>query len=122
SKGSSLYIRPFLVATDEFIGVKPAEEFTFMIITSPAGPYYAQPVNIFVQSEYVRAFPGGIGYTKAAGNYGACMYPTLKIREAGYDQNLWMDGIERKYVQEIGTMNVFFVIGEKIITPNTNDT
>lgn len=121
-EGTSLYIRPFMVATDEFIGVKPAENFSFIIITSPAGPYYAKPVNIFVQSEYVRAFPGGIGFTKAAGNYGACMYPTMHIREKGYDQNLWMDGIERKYVQEIGTMNVFFVIGDKVITPNTNDT
>lgn len=121
-EGTSLYIRPFMVATDEFIGVKPAEKFSFMIITSPAGPYYAKPVNIFVQDEYVRAFPGGTGFTKAAGNYGAVMYPTMKIREAGYDQNLWMDGMERKYVQEIGTMNVFFVIGDKVITPDTNDT
>lgn len=121
-EGTALYIRPFMVATDEFIGVKPAEKFSFMIITSPAGPYYAKPVNIFVQSEYVRAFPGGIGFTKAAGNYGAVMYPTALIREQGFDQNLWMDGMERKYVQEIGTMNFFVVIGDKILTPNTNDT
>lgn len=121
-EGTSLYIRPFLFATDEFIGVKPAEKFTFMIITSPAGPYYAKPVNIFVQDQYVRAFPGGIGFTKAAGNYGASMYPTMKIREMGYDQILWTDGYEHKYVQEIGTMNVFFVIGDKAITPNTGET
>ncbi|HTN44740.1 MAG TPA: branched-chain amino acid aminotransferase [Flavipsychrobacter sp.] len=121
-EGTSLYIRPFMIATDEFIGVKPAEKFSFIIITSPAGPYYAKPVSIFVQDDYVRAFPGGIGFTKAAGNYGACMYPTMKIREKGYDQNLWMDGIERKYVQEIGTMNFFVVIGDKILTPNTGDT
>lgn len=122
AEGTSLYIRPFLFATDEFIGVKPAEKFTFMIITSPAGPYYAKPVNIFVQDQYVRAFPGGIGFTKAAGNYGASMYPTMKIREMGYDQILWTDGYEHKYVQEIGTMNVFFVIGDKAITPNTGET
>lgn len=121
-EGTSLYIRPFMIATDEFIGVKPAEKFSFIIITSPAGPYYAKPVSIFVQDDFVRAFPGGIGFTKAAGNYGACMYPTMKIREKGYDQNLWMDGIERKYVQEIGTMNFFVVIGDKILTPNTSDT
>ncbi len=120
--GTSLYIRPFMMATDEFIGVKPAEKFTFMIITSPAGPYYAKPVKIFVQDDYVRAFPGGIGFTKAAGNYGASMYPTMKIKEMGYDQILWTDGFEHKYVQEIGTMNVFFVIDGKAITPNTSDT
>jgi branched-chain amino acid aminotransferase len=122
AEGTSLYIRPFMVATDEFIGVKPAERFTFMIITSPAGPYYAKPVSIFVQDEYVRAFPGGIGFTKAAGNYGASMYPTMKIKEMGYDQILWTDGFEHKYVQEIGTMNVFFVIGNKAITPDLKDT
>jgi branched-chain amino acid aminotransferase len=116
--GTSLYIRPFMIATDEFIGVKPAEKFTFLIITSPAGPYYAKPVSIFVQDQYVRAFPGGIGFTKAAGNYGASMYPTMKIREMGYDQILWTDGFEHKYVQEIGTMNVFFIIGNTAVTPD----
>lgn len=121
-EGTSLYIRPFMIATDEFIGVKPAEKFTFMIITSPAGPYYAKPVSIYIQNRYVRAFPGGIGFTKAAGNYGASMYPTMKIREMGYDQILWTDGFEHKYVQEIGTMNVFFVIGDKVVTPELGET
>ncbi len=117
---TALYIRPFMVATDEFIGVKPAEKFMFMIITSPAGPYYNKPVSIFVQDQYVRAFPGGIGFTKAAGNYGMSMYPTMQIRKMGYDQILWTDGFEHKYVQEIGTMNVFFIIGDKAITPDIN--
>ncbi len=117
---TSLYIRPFMFAVDEFIGVRPAEKFMFIIITSPAGPYYNKPVSIFVQDQYVRAFPGGIGYTKAAGNYGMSMYPTMKIKEKGYDQILWTDGFEHKYVQEIGTMNVFFVIGDKVITPDIN--
>lgn len=121
-EGTSLYLRPFMIATDEFIGVKPAEKFTFLIITSPAGPYYAKPVSIYVQDEYVRAFPGGIGFTKAAGNYGASMYPTAQIRKMGYDQILWTDGFEHKYVQEIGTMNVFFVIGDKVITPELSET
>lgn len=121
-EGTSLYLRPFMLATDEFIGVKPAEKFTFLIITSPAGPYYAKPVSIYVQDEYVRAFPGGIGFTKAAGNYGASMYPTAQIRKMGYDQILWTDGFEHKYVQEIGTMNVFFVIGDKVITPELSET
>lgn len=119
---TSLYIRPFLVAVDEFIGVKPAEKFNFYIITSPAGPYYAKPVSIYVQDKYVRAFPGGIGYTKAAGNYGATMLPTMEIRKKGYDQILWTDGMTHKYVQEIGTMNVFFVIGDTVVTPEISET
>jgi branched-chain amino acid aminotransferase len=120
--GTSLYIRPFMIATDEFIGVKPAEKFTFLIITSPAGPYYSKPVSIFIQDKFVRAFPGGVGFTKAAGNYGASMHPTQKIRQMGYDQILWTDGYEHKYVQEIGTMNVFFVIGDTVITPEISET
>lgn len=120
---TSLYIRPFMMAIDEFIGVRPAEKFMFVIITSPAGPYYNKPVSIYVQDQYVRAFPGGIGFTKAAGNYGMSMYPTMKIKEMGYDQILWTDGFEHKYVQEIGTMNVFFVVGDKVLTPDiTHDT
>ena len=115
---TSLYIRPFMLAIDEFIGVRPAEKFMFIIITSPAGPYYNKPVNIYVQDQYVRAFPGGIGFTKAAGNYGMSMYPTMQIKKMGYDQILWTDGFEHKYVQEIGTMNVFFVIGDTVITPD----
>ena len=123
SEDTSLYIRPFMLAIDEFIGVRPAEKFLFMIITSPAGPYYNHPVSIYVQDEYVRAFPGGIGFTKAAGNYGMSMFPTQEIKKMGYDQILWTDGFEHKYVQEIGTMNVFFVIGDKVVTPDiTHDT
>jgi branched-chain amino acid aminotransferase len=118
--GSSLYIRPFMIATDEFVGVRPATKFTFLIITSPAAAYYSKPVSIFVHDEYVRAFPGGIGFTKAAGNYGASMYPDQQIKKMGYDQILWTDGFEHKYVQEIGTMNVFFVIDGKVITPDLN--
>lgn len=116
--GSSLYIRPFMFATDEFIGVRPPTKFRFMIITSPAGAYYNKPVRIYVQDKYVRAFPGGVGYAKASGNYAAAMYPTVEIQSKGYDQNLWLDGIEKKYVQEIGTMNVFFVINNTVITPD----
>ena len=116
--GTSLYLRPFMIATDEFIGVRPADEFTFMIITSPAGPYYSKPVSIYVQDEFVRAFPGGTGFAKNAGNYGACMYPTQQVRAMGYDQILWTDGFEHRYVQEIGTMNVFFKLGNTIVTPD----
>ncbi len=122
ANGTSLYIRPFMMAMDEFIGIKPTTKFRFMIISSPAGPYYAKPVSIYVDETYVRAFPGGIGYTKAAGNYGASMYPMTEVRKKGFDQILWMDGFEHKYVQEIGTMNVFFVIGDKVITPDLSET
>jgi branched-chain amino acid aminotransferase len=121
SEGCSLYIRPFMIGTDAFIGVKPAEEFKFIIITSPAGAYYAEPIKIYVHDHYTRAFPGGIGYTKAAGNYGASMFPTMEVRKLGYDQILWTDAIHHKYVQEIGTMNVFFVLNDTVITPDLSE-
>ncbi len=114
----SLYIRPFMFAADEVIGVKPSETYKFMIILSPAGPYYSTPMRIYVEEDAIRAAPGGIGFAKAAGNYAGSMYPTAKAKEKGYDQVLWMDAIERRYVQEIGTMNVFFIIGNAAITPD----
>jgi branched-chain amino acid aminotransferase len=119
--GSSLYIRPFMIATDEFIGVRPADEFKFLIITSPAGAYYAQPIKLYVHEKYTRAARGGVGEAKAAGNYGASMMPTMEVREKGYDQILWMDAVEHKYVQESGTMNAFFVLGDTVITPDLNE-
>src|SRR5690606_25340330 len=119
---TSLYIRPFMFATDEFLGVRSSLTYKFMIICSPAGPYYNKPVSIYVQNSYVRAVKGGIGFTKAAGNYGASMFPTAEVRKMGYDQILWTDAIEHKYVQEIGTMNVFFRIGDTMLTPNLSDT
>jgi branched-chain amino acid aminotransferase len=118
TESTSLYIRPFMIATDEFIGVRPAEKFMFSIITTPAGPYYAKPMSIYVQDQYVRAFPGGTGYIKAAGNYGMSMYPSHTVKNMGYDEILWTDGFEHKYVQEIGTMNVFFKIGDNVVTPD----
>lgn len=121
SEGSSLYIRPFMFGTDAFIGVKPADTFRFMIITSPAGAYYNKPTRIYVQNKFVRAFPGGIGFTKAAGNYGACMLPMLETKKLGYDQILWTDGYTHKNVQEIGTMNVFFVFGNTVVTPDLSE-
>ena len=113
----SLYIRPFMFATDEVIGVRPSENYKFMIILSPTGPYYNAPMRIYVEEKYVRAVPGGVGYAKAAGNYGAAMFATAEAKKKGYDQVLWTDAYEHKYVQEIGTMNVFFIIGNKAITP-----
>ncbi len=114
----SLYIRPFMFATDEVIGVKPADTYKFMILLSPTGPYYSAPMRIYVEEHYTRAAPGGIGFVKAAGNYGSSMLATALAKEKGYDQVLWTDPFEHKYVQEIGTMNVFFVIGDKVITPD----
>ncbi len=117
---TSLYIRPFMIAMDEFIGVRSSESYRFAIITSPAGAYYNKPVRIYVQDKYVRAAKGGIGYTKAAGNYGASMLPATEVRKMGYDQNLWTDAVENKYVQEIGTMNVFFIVDGVALTPDLN--
>ncbi len=117
---TSLYIRPFMIAMDEFIGVRSSETYRFAIITSPAGAYYNKPVRIYVQDKYVRAAKGGIGFTKAAGNYGASMLPAAEVKKLGYDQNLWTDAVENKYVQEIGTMNVFFIVDGVVLTPDLN--
>ena len=114
----SLYIRPFMFSSDEVIGVRPSETYKFIIILSPTGPYYNAPMRIYVEEQYTRAAPGGIGYAKAAGNYGASMLATAEAKRKGYDQVLWTDAFEHKYVQEIGTMNVFFIIGDKAVTPD----
>ncbi len=116
--GYSLYIRPFMISTDEFIGIRPTERFSFIIITSPAQPYYSHPVRVMTFEKYVRAFPGGVGYAKAAGNYGSSMLPLREAIKAGYDQVLWLDGFEHKYAEEIGSMNIFFMIDDVLITPS----
>lgn len=117
----SLYIRPFMFSSDEMIGVKPSDKYKFMILLSPTGPYYSSPMRIYVEEKYVRAVPGGVGYAKAAGNYGGAMYATAQAKLKGYDQVLWTDAYEHKYVQECGTMNVFFIIGNTAITPNLDE-
>ena len=114
----SLYIRPFMFSTDEAIGVKPGSKYKFMIILSPTGPYYSAPMRIYAEEKYVRAAKGGVGFAKVAGNYAASLLATSEAKEKGYDQILWMDATEHKYVQECGTMNVFFIIGNKAITPD----
>ena len=114
----SLYIRPFMFSSDELIGVRPSDKYKFMIILSPTGPYYNNPMRIYVEEQYVRAVPGGVGYAKAAGNYGAALFATAEAKKKGYDQVLWTDAFEHKYVQECGTMNVFFIIGNTAITPD----
>ena len=114
----SLYIRPFMFSSDEMIGVRPSDKYKFLIILSPTGPYYNAPMRIYVEENFVRAAPGGVGYAKAAGNYGAAMHATAHAKRKGYDQVLWTDAFEHKYVQEIGTMNVIFIIGDKAVTPD----
>jgi branched-chain amino acid aminotransferase len=106
-----------MFSADEVIGVKPSENYKFLIILSPTGPYYNAPMRIYVEEKYTRAALGGVGFAKAAGNYGASMLATAEAKKIGYDQVLWTDAFEHKYVQEIGTMNVFFIIGDTAFTP-----
>jgi branched-chain amino acid aminotransferase len=118
--GTSLYIRPFIIATDEFLGVHPSKTYKFIIILSPSGSYYAagiNPVKIAVEDEYVRAVRGGTGFAKVGGNYAASLIGQQKAEENGYAQVLWLDGIYHKYIDEVGAMNVFFKINGEIITP-----
>lgn len=122
SEGSALYIRPHMFATDAFLGVRPSDTYRFVILTAPVGPYYPKPIRLLVAQHYVRAMPGGVGFAKAAGNYGAALYPTTIAKEKGFDQILWLDGLEFKYLQECGTMNIICVIGDTVVTPPTTDT
>ena len=118
--GTSLYIRPYIFATDAQVGVHPAKHLTFAIILSPVGAYYPQgiaPVKIFVEQKYVRAVIGGTGFTKAGANYAISLKGQEEAAEQGYVQTLWLDGVERKYVEEVGSMNVFFKIDGEVITP-----
>jgi branched-chain amino acid aminotransferase len=114
----SLYIRPFMIATDPFIGVRPSALYKFMIILGPAGPYNTEPMKILIEQKYTRATPGGVGFAKNGGNYGASLYPVVLAQKKGYDQVLWTDALEHKYVEEVGMMNVMFVIDGKVITPS----
>lgn len=120
--GRSLYIRPFLIATDDYIGVKPSDSYKFLIITTPVGAYYDHPLKVKVEKTYFRAVEGGVGYVKASGNYGRSLYPTSLAKKDGYDQLIWTDAREHKYVEESGTMNLMFVIGDVLITPALGDT
>jgi len=122
--GTSLYIRPFIIATDPMLGVHPSHTYLFIIILSPVGAYYEaglKPVKIYVEREYVRCVKGGTGMAKAGGNYAASLKGQEKAEKMGYAQVLWLDGIERKYIDEVGAMNVFFVIDGKVITPDLTD-
>ena len=119
-RGYSLYIRPFIFATDDFLGVKVSDTYRFLIITGPVGAYYKEginPVRLITPGEYVRASKGGLGAAKTPANYAATLLPAEEAQKKGFTQVLWLDGIERKYVEEVGTMNLFFLIGDELITP-----
>ncbi len=121
-EGASLYIRPFMIATDSFVGVRPSERYTFSIFTCPVNAYYKDPVKVKVETKYTRAAPGGTGYAKAAGNYAGSLYPSKLAQEQGFHQLLWTDAIEHKYIEESGTMNAMFVIDGKLTSPHTSET
>jgi len=118
--GSSLYIRPTMIAIDPFIGLRPAEEILFYIITSPVQAYLSGVSAIWVEDEYVRAVRGGVGAIKTGGSYAASLYPSKLAADKGYQQVLWLDGVERKYIEEVGSMNIFFVYENCIVTPHLN--
>lgn len=118
--GTSLYIRPFVIATEPFLGVDPSDNYLFIIIMSPSGAYYEsglEPVGIWIEDDYVRAVRGGMGFTKAGGNYAVSLKAQVKAHDDGYSQVLWLDGVERKYIEEVGAMNIFFKIAGTIVTP-----
>lgn len=120
AEGTSLYIRPFIFATDPYLGVRPSHTYYFMVILSPVGAYYPEginPVKIYVEDTYVRAVKGGLGFTKTPGNYAASLKAQEVAHEKGYTQVLWLDGVEKKYIEEVGTMNVFFKIDGVVVTP-----
>ncbi|MFZ5652226.1 MAG: branched-chain amino acid aminotransferase [Bacillota bacterium] len=120
SKETSLYIRPFIISTDPYLGVRPSNTYKFMIILSPVGAYYPEGFNavkIYVTDKYVRAVRGGLGHVKTPGNYAASLKAAEEAKKAGYTQVLWLDGCQFKYIEEVGTMNIFFVINDEVITP-----
>jgi branched-chain amino acid aminotransferase len=121
--GCSLYIRPFIFATDDYLGIKPSLKYRFMIFTCPVGHYYSKPVTVKVETYYSRAIEGGTGFAKAAGNYAGSLYPALLAQRQGYDQLLWTDGKSHQFIEESGTMNVMFIINGKLLTaPTTTGT
>jgi branched-chain amino acid aminotransferase len=121
-KDSALYVRPFMFATDEYIGVKPSETYRFMIFTCPVDKYYAGAVKVKVETKFARAFPGGTGFAKAAGNYAGALYPAKLAQEQGYHQLIWTDALEHKYIEESGTMNIVFRSGNRVFSPKSSET
>jgi branched-chain amino acid aminotransferase len=121
-KGTSLYVRPYMFATDEYIGIKPSDNYVFIIFTCPVGAYYSKPVNVKIETKYTRAIEGGTGSAKAAGNYAASLYPAKLAQAEGYHQLIWTDGKDHKFIEESGTMNLMFMASDTIYTAPTGDT
>jgi branched-chain amino acid aminotransferase len=121
-EGCSLYIRPFMFATDEYVGVSPSTTYKFIIFNCPVGSYYTKPLRVRVETEYIRAAKGGVGFSKNAGNYGGSLFPTQNAIKEGYDQIIWTDAATHQYVEEAGTMNLLFVVDGKLVTAPTGDT
>jgi branched-chain amino acid aminotransferase len=120
--GCSLYIRPFMFATDEYVGVSPSTTYKFIIFNCPVGSYYTKPLKVRVETEYIRAGKGGVGFAKNAGNYGSSLLPTQKAMQAGYDQIIWTDAATHQYVEEAGTMNLMFIVDGALVTAPIGDT
>ncbi len=120
SDGSALYIRPLVFASESRLGVKVSDQYKFVILTSPVGPYYNKPFRLKVEDHYTRTAEGGTGFAKCSGNYGGAFYPTQVAKNEGFDQVMWTDHKEHKYIDEVGMMNVMFVMNGKLITPKLN--
>ncbi|HVW96678.1 MAG TPA: branched-chain amino acid aminotransferase [Mucilaginibacter sp.] len=118
----ALYIRPFMFATDPYLGVTPSETYKYMVLIGPVGPYFSKTLRVKIETHFTRAAEGGMGYAKAAGNYGGGMLPAKKAAEEGFDQLIWTDAKNHEYIEEMGAANVMFVLDGKLITPSTRDT
>ena len=121
-EGCSLYIRPFMFATDEYVGVTPSNTYKFIIFNCPVGSYYSKPLRVRVETEFIRAAKGGVGFAKNAGNYGGSLFPTQNAIKDGYDQIIWTDAATHQFVEEAGTMNLMFVVNGSLVTAPTGDT
>lgn len=121
-EGCSLYIRPFMFATDEYVGVTPSSTYKFIIFNCPVGSYYSKPIKVRVETQYIRAAKGGVGFAKNAGNYGGSLYPTQQAIQDGYDQIIWTDAATHQFVEEAGTMNLMFIVNGALVTAPTGDT
>ncbi|HTI59717.1 branched-chain amino acid aminotransferase [Mucilaginibacter sp.] len=118
----ALYIRPFMFATDPYLGVAPSATYKYMVLIGPVGPYFSKTLRVKIETHYTRAAEGGFGYAKAAGNYGGSMLPARKATEEGFDQLIWTDAKDHQYIEEMGAANVMFVLDGTLITPSTRDT
>jgi branched-chain amino acid aminotransferase len=120
--GHSLYIRPFMFATDQYLGVAPSQTYKYMVLLCPVGPYFTKPLRVKIETHYTRSAEGGMGFAKSSGNYGGSMFPAKKATEEGFDQLIWTDAKEHRYIEEMGAANAMFMIDGKLVTPPALDT